>query len=284
MYLRRKLSLILLSVMMIVAMMPLGAGKAYAANGTSINNAAVVFESATLTYNGKAQKPVIKTIGGMTLTQGVDYTADWQNASSTNAGNYKVTIQGIGNYTGKTRAQYTIKAKRISPTIVLSKNSFTFNGAAQKPTVTVKDGTTTIPAASYKATVASGKDVGKYSVKVELKGNYEGNKTVYFKIIPKGTSIKSLSRASKAFKVKWTKQTALMSTARVTGYEIQRATNKKFTKGKKTIRVKGYSKVSKKVSKLKAKKKYYVRVRTYMVVNGAKYCSKWSKVKAVTTK
>ena len=39
-----------------------------------------------------------------------------------------------------------------------------------------------------------------------------------------------------------------------------------------------------KVKKLKAKKKYYVRIRTYKTVNGKKVYSSWSKVKSVKTK
>ncbi|MGI6170795.1 MAG: hypothetical protein ACOYIC_03550 [Butyricicoccus sp.] len=42
--------------------------------------------------------------------------------------------------------------------------------------------------------------------------------------------------------------------------------------------------VSKKVTKLTAKKKYYVRIRTYKTVSGKKYYSSWSKAKTVTTK
>ena len=38
------------------------------------------------------------------------------------------------------------------------------------------------------------------------------------------------------------------------------------------------------IKKLKAKKKYYVQVRTYKTVSGKKYYSKWSKKKTVKTK
>ena len=75
-----------------------------------------------------------------------------------------------------------------------------------------------------------------------------------------------------------------MSKSRITGYQIQLATDSKFTKNKKTVNVKGYKKVSKKVKKLKAKKKYYIRVRTYKTVSGTKCYSDWSKVKVIKTK
>ena len=105
-----------------------------------------------------------------------------------------------------------------------------------------------------------------------------------FKINPKGTSLKILTKASKAATIKWKKQASKMSTSRITGYQIQLATNSKFTKNKKTVTVKGYSKTSKKVTKLKGGKKYYVKIRTYKTVGGIKYYSPWSKVKTVTTK
>lgn len=98
--------------------------------------------------------------------------------------------------------------------------------------------------------------------------------------IPKKTSISGkLTAKSKGFTVKWKKQKS------VTGYQIQYSTNKKFTK--KTSRIKVLKKASTTkltVKKLKANKKYYVRVRTYLVVNGKKYYSSWSKVKTVRTK
>ena len=75
-----------------------------------------------------------------------------------------------------------------------------------------------------------------------------------------------------------------MSKSRITGYKIQIATNKKFTKGKKLVTAKGYKKVVKKVKKLKSKKKYYVLIRTYKTVGGVKYYSPWSKVKTIRTR
>ena len=65
----------------------------------------------------------------------------------------------------------------------------------------------------------------------------------------------------------------------ITGYQIQYSTDSKFKKEKKSIKTKNAKTVSKKITKLKAAKKYYVRIRTY---KGKKY-SKWSKVKSIKT-
>ena len=75
-----------------------------------------------------------------------------------------------------------------------------------------------------------------------------------------------------------------MSKTRITGYQIQLATNSKFTKGKKLVTVKGYATTSKKVKKLKKKKKYFVRIRTYKKVGKITYYSGWSKAKSIKTK
>lgn len=70
----------------------------------------------------------------------------------------------------------------------------------------------------------------------------------------------------------------------VKGYQIQLATDKKFKKNKKSITIKKQKTTKNKVKKLKAKKKYYVRVRTYKTVKGKKVYSSWSKVKSIKTK
>ena len=95
---------------------------------------------------------------------------------------------------------------------------------------------------------------------------------------PKAASIKKVKGAKKAILVTWIKVSG------VSGYEIQLATNKKFKKNKKTVTIKKQKTTKTTVKKLKAKKKYYVRVRTYKIVNGKKVYSSWSKVKSVKTK
>ena len=75
-----------------------------------------------------------------------------------------------------------------------------------------------------------------------------------------------------------------MPKARISGYQIQLATDSAFTTDVRTVNVKGYKKTSKKVKRLKRKTKYYVRVCTYMKSGGNTYYSPWSAFKTVTTK
>lgn len=98
----------------------------------------------------------------------------------------------------------------------------------------------------------------------------------------KSVSIKKLSKAKKGFKASWKKVTG------VSGYQIQISTSKKFSRETSTYSIKGNKTTSKSFKGLKAKKTYYVRVRTYKnaKVNGksVKVYSSWSKVKSVKTK
>lgn len=94
---------------------------------------------------------------------------------------------------------------------------------------------------------------------------------------PAKTKVQKISTGKKSITAQWKK------VAGVSAYQVQIATNKKFSKDKKTFKVsKKSTKV--KIKKLKAKKVYYVRVRSYKTVNGKKVYSKWSTVRKVKTK
>ncbi len=171
--------------------------------------------------------------------------------------------------------------------IKLSQTSYTYNGKSQKPSVTVKDrkGKALKNKTDYTVTYPKNmKNVGNYTVTIKLKGNYKGTVKKTFQIIPKGTTISKITPKKKGFALKWNKQAV-----QTTGYEVAYSTNKDFTKkATGTITVGKSKTVSKSVSKLKAKKKYYVKIRTYKAVkiNGKakKLYSAWSKIKTVITK
>ena len=101
--------------------------------------------------------------------------------------------------------------------------------------------------------------------------------TVFATNIP-STTITSVKAKSEAFTIKWKKKT------NIAGYQIQYSANSKFKRGNKTIKIKKVKTLSKKITGLKPSKKYYVRIRTYKIVNKKTYYSSWSKKKNVTTK
>ncbi|MBR3785886.1 MAG: hypothetical protein IKJ77_05730 [Firmicutes bacterium] len=161
--------------------------------------------------------------------------------------------------------------------------SYAYNGKVKNPTVIVKDSKgKTIAKSNYKITKPTGrKAIGKYTYIIKFKGTkYTGTKKLTLTIKPVKPTIQTPKAAKKAITVKWKKG----KKAQVTGYQVMAATNSKFTKNKKTATVKGYTKVSRKMTGLKAKTKYYVKVRTYKTVKGVKIYSNWSKVKSVKVK
>ena len=219
-------------------------------------------------FNGETVKKIAKT-----STQRHSYKNVVTKATTSKNGK----ITSSCTVCGATKPATTIYYPK---TVTLSTTSYTYNGSAKKPSVTVKDSKgNKIASSNYTVTYASGrKNVGKYSVKITFKGNYSGTVTKYFTIKPKSTSISSLKAGSKKFTVKWKKLTT-----QTTGYQIQYSTSSSF-KNAKTVTVSKNKTTSKTISKLKAKKKYYVRIRTYKTVNGTKYYSSWSAKKSITTK
>ena len=235
----------------------------------------VSLSKASFVYSGKVQKPTLTVKVGGTELKPSSYDVAFSTDCKA-AGSHKVTVTLRGNYSGSTTATFDIAPAKTTPAVTLSKASFVYSGKVQKPTLTVKVNGS--PAA-YNAIFSSGcKAVGSYKVTVKLKGNYSGSKTLKFKILPKGTSISKLKAKSRGFTAKWAKQAA-----QTTGYQVQYSLKSTFKKSK-TLTIAKNKTVSKKVVKLKANKKYFVRVRTYKKVGTVMYCSVWSKHKAVITK
>lgn len=176
---------------------------------------------------------------------------------------------------------YSKDSKQTEPAVSLSTKTYTYNGKVRKPAVTVTVNGEKVSADNYMVSYASGRrNVGKYKVTVTMKGQYEGTASASFKIVPKKTSLKKVKPAKKSLTAYWSKQKTQTS-----GYQLQYSTSKKFTS--KSTKAKTYksSRITKaKLTKLKAKKTYYVRVRTYKTVKGSKYYSGWSKVKKARTK
>lgn len=246
--------------------------------------------------NSTQQSSITKTIK---LNKGTYYLAVTQYSSYT--GNYSFKLSGTSGAAahthsykqvitkttpksngkivkkcscGKTSGTSTIYAPK---TMNLSSSSYTYDGKVK--TVCNSKGKT-ISSSNYKVSYSSGrKYVGKYTVKVTFTGKYySGSMSKTFTIRPKSTYISSLTAKSKGFTARWGKQTS-----QTTGYQIQYSTNKNFS-GAATKTITKNSTTSASYTKLKAKKKYYVRIRTYKKISNTYYYSSWSSAKTVTTK
>ena len=242
----------------------------------SISKASVTLSTSTYAYDGKAKKPgVTVKLNGKTLKNGTDYTVSYSN--NTKVGTATVKITGKGNYTGSVSKTFKIKNNFKKATVSgISTKAFTGKNITQS--ITVKyNGKTLKKGTDYTVSYSNNKSIGTATVKIAGKGSYTGTITKTFKINPAKQEIQKLTSKSKAFFVDWAQKGS------ATGYEIQYATNSKFTSAKKvTITNKKTDKTT--ISKLSGKKKYYVRVRSYTTVKGTKYYGAWSASKSVTTK
>jgi hypothetical protein len=168
--------------------------------------------------------------------------------------------------------------KKISG-VTLKYSSTTYTGASLKPAVTVKDSDGNVISSSYYTVAYSNnKNVGTATVTVKFSGNYSGTLKKTFTIVPKPTKISKLTGGKQKMTVNWKKQAT-----QTTGYQIQYSTNKNFSKAK-TVTASSAKTVSKNITKLSAKKTYYVRIRTYKKIGKTYYYSKWSAASKVKTK
>ena len=147
-----------------------------------------ISEIAAVTYNGSAQTPTVTVKdGSTTLTNGTHYTVAYSN--NTNAGTATVTVTGKGNYTSTISANFTINPKNASNLTINSIAAQTYSGSAKTPTVTVKDGSTTLTSGThYTVAYSNNTNAGTATVTITGKGNYTGTKSANFTINPKNAS------------------------------------------------------------------------------------------------
>ena len=185
------------------------------------------------------------------------------------------------------KVKSTTSIPRIK-TARLQTTSYTYSGKAKSPVASVIDikGTKLKKNRDYTVKYSGRhKNVGAYTAKITFKGNYAGSKSLKFKILPKGTSIRSIkaSNLESKRKVSWKKVSSQIS-----GYEIQYSTSKKFAaKTTCSVKAKSSSTTTTLERLMMTGKTYYARIRTYKyaTVKGKRvtYNSKWSSVKSFKT-
>ncbi len=148
----------------------------------------VTLSRSEITYCGTVQRPTVtvKNEKGKALTYKKDFTVDYSNWNSTNAGTYKVIVNYIGKYSGSYTYKYKI-VPRSGAKPTLNRTVITRTGTVQRPTVTVKDDSG--KALTYKKDFTvdysnwNSKNTGTYSVTVKMIGNYTGTKTYKYYIV-----------------------------------------------------------------------------------------------------
>ena len=252
-----------------------------------IANATLALPQSAYTYTGKPLSPPITvTYGGKALSLGKDYAIVYTD--NINAGTAKVTLTGAGGYQGSITKTFTIRkaGQPISGTKAYQKpyggKPFLLDAAR-----TAGDGALSYSSSDPK--VASVSQKGKITIKgtgaatitvtAKETANYAPQTfQVEVRVSPKKPTLSTLKpKGGRRLAISWKKDT------RATGYEVWCSTSKSFKKGLKKNNVKGNKVTSCQFSKLKAGKKYYVRLRSYKTVkaNGKTIVlrSKWSSIR-----
>ena len=225
------------------------------------------------TYTGKELTPAIVIPG---LKAGEDYYMYYEDNQY--PGVATVTIYGTGYYKGTATIHFKIikKTERFVSNVKLNRTSYTYTGKSIRPSVTVTVNGKKIGASAYKLYYKNNKNSGIGTVQVRVTGKYSRiNKTLTFKILPPKTLLTGLKKANRSFTASWKKN------IQATGYQIQYAADSRFTKERKTVTVGKQSATRYKISGLKNKKTYYVRIRSYKRVGKKVLYSSWSTVKKI---
>lgn len=176
----------------------------------SVNDTMIKFASdqENYVYNGSNQKPTVTVMDGETeLVLNTDYTIT--NDGGTEVGTYNVDIEGKGNYQGTARRQFSIVAKDANTkfTVELGYATTIFDGSNKTPTVTVKEGSTTLAVnTDYTVSFSNNRNVGTATVTVTGKGHYAGTKTATFAITKKALTDGMLTLSSTSFTFNGTNQ------------------------------------------------------------------------------
>lgn len=225
------------------------------------------------TYTGKELTPAIVIPG---LKAGEDYYMYYEDNQY--PGVATVTIYGTGYYKGTATIHFKIikKTERFVSNVKLNRTSYTYTGKSIRPSVTVTVNGKKIGASAYKLYYKNNKNSGIGTVQVRGTGKYSRiNKTLTFKILPPKTLLTGLKKANRSFTASWKKN------IQATGYQIQYAADSRFIKERKTVTVGKQSAIRYKISGLKNKKTYYVRIRSYKRVGKKILYSSWSTVKKI---
>ena len=207
------------------------------------------------TYTGKELTPAIVIPG---LKAGEDYYMYYEDNQY--PGVATVTIYGTGYYKGTATIHFKIikKTEKFVSNVKLNRTSYTYTGKSIRPSVTVTVNGKKIGANAYKLYYRNDKNSGIGTVQVRGIGKYSRiNKTLTFKILPPKTLLTGLKKANRSFTASWKKN------IQATGYQIQYAADSRFIKERKTVTVGKQSAIRYKISGLKNKKTYYVRIRSY---------------------
>ena len=199
-----------------------------------LDAARVTLVWAAAPYNGQVQQPAVtmKNAAGYGMTQNKSYTVRY-SGDSKNPGTYKVTVSGIGYYTGTVEKTYIITGE-VEPLdasrVTLSETGFIYNGEMQRPSVTVKNsaGAELTIDTDYTVAFSTGsKYPGTYMVTVSGKGRYTGTAVRAYTIAPQPLDISRVTLSWASLPYNGTIQKPTVTVKNVSGYKM--TLNKSYT-------------------------------------------------------
>ena len=144
---------------------------------------AVTLSESEYTYDGKAKEPAVTVTKGTEKLTGADFTVKYEN--NINPGTAKAIVTGAGVYTGTVTKEFTIKRSDISSAgfaIALSETSYTYDGKAKEPAVTVTKGTEKLRGTDFTVKYENNIKPGTAKAIVTGAGGYTGTVTKEFTI------------------------------------------------------------------------------------------------------
>lgn len=247
-------------------------------NSLSMKTLNVKTLTATITPSTAANKNIIWT------------SSDNSVATVTEiSGTAKAEVKAIGVGTAVIRATtvegayvagctVTVGARSIAKAVTTKIAKKSYTGKAIKPAVTVVlDGVKLKKNKDYKITYKNNKKVGTATITIKGTGSYTGTKKITFSIVPRTPSAK-VKGGNKAVLITYSK------VAEADGYQIIYAKNKTFTKAKKKKNINQNRIFATSITGLSAKTTYYVKIRSYKVVNKKKVYSNYYYIGKVKTK
>lgn len=226
-------------------------------------------------YTGEAICPPVKVVRKdkitnrtHTLKERIDYKVEYRN--NIDAGEAEVIVTGINRYRGGVKIPFTVAPAPLESISVIPTEQYT--GQAIVPVTTVKSGEKKLRAKKdYDVSLEDNTNVGLATVTAAGKGNYTGNISANFEIIPQRTYLEDSEESDTEIKVKWPSMRD-----QITGYQLQYGFDDKFRRDSKIDIVSDASKTSAVITKDKPDSAYFVRIRTYMEVGDRAYYSYWS--------
>ena len=248
----------------------------------NISKATVTLEKESYIYDGKAKCPSVTVkFNEKVLTLNKDYSVAYSN--NVNPGTAKATITGKGGYTGNVEKTFTIMPEEKNG-ITCAKKTYNVVYGAKSFKINASSKSKLTYVSSDPKVAAVDKNTGKVTIKgcgiatITVSTGTESVK-VTIKVSPKKQTVKSVKAAKgRKLTVKWKRDKT------AAGYQVQLSLKNNFKKIEKNKKLAKNAKTEYKFTRLKAGKKYYVRVRSYKKSKNQTLYGAWSKIKTVKIK